>query len=379
MRGNAKGRIVQRGRFFHVVYYAPKDGRARQVWESSHSEDREVAEQLLEKRLHEIRNHREGVRPFAGAAAERLTINAILDSLEADWRQRGIKSLRQSINHAKPIREAFGLRRAVTITTDSVRKYIEQRKADGKSDAKINRETEILASAFRLALREEKLAKMPYIPHRKESNVRQGFFELAEHQQMLEHLEQPANDISRLAFLCGWRLSELRLLRFENIDARAKEIRLADSKNGRPRVLPIPDDATWEIFERRLDARAYETPKGPALSEFVFHEYGQPVSESKFKRLWSRARKKASLPHRLFHDYRRSAARNMIRAGVPEVVCMQVTGHVTSSMLKRYCIVSVDDQRNALTKSIEFLKQGAGTTSVSKFRKSEESKDGSNR
>lgn len=73
------------------------------------------------------------------------------------------------------------------------------------------------------------------------------------------------------------------------------------------------------------------------------------------KRVWVRACKKAKLVGKLFHDYRRAAARNMLRAGVPQAVAMQITGHKTDSMFRRYSIVSTDDKRDALTKQREFL------------------------
>jgi integrase len=104
-----------------------------------------------------------------------------------------------------------------------------------------------------------------------------------------------------------------------------------------------------------------------ALSEFVFHEYGQPISESKFKRVWARACKKAKLVGKLFHDYRRTAARNMLRAGIPQAVAMQITGHKTDSMFRRYSIVSVDDKRAALKKQFEFLKGTPASTNVAQF------------
>jgi len=168
--------------------------------------------------------------------------------------------------------------------------------------------------------------------------------------------------------VCGWRQSELRTLRFENVDRGAREIRLNDSKNGEGRVLPLDDD-TWTVMERRWIARQYETAKGTVLSAYVFHEYGQPISESKFKRMWARACKKAKLTGKLFHDYRRTAARNMLRAGIPQAVAMQITGHRTDSMFRRYSIVSVDDKRAALKKQLEFLKSEPVKTNVAEFKK----------
>ena len=60
------------------------------------------------------------------------------------------------------------------------------------------------------------------------------------------------------------------------------------------------------------------------------------------------ARKAAKLPHRLFHDFRRAAARRLTNAGVPQVVAMRITGHKTPSMFRRYSIVETGDMARAL-------------------------------
>jgi len=89
------------------------------------------------------------------------------------------------------------------------------------------------------------------------------------------------------------------------------------------------------------------------LSDYVFHRKGQPVVD--LRKSWASACKKASVPGKLFHDLRRTAVRNMIRAGVPQAVAMAISGHRTVSMFLRYDITSEEDKRQALRKTERHL------------------------
>jgi integrase len=86
-----------------------------------------------------------------------------------------------------------------------------------------------------------------------------------------------------------------------------------------------------------------------AVSRLVFHRAGEPVGD--FRKAWRKACKAAKLPGLLFHDLRRSAVRNMDRAGVAQTVAMKVTGHKSPSMWRRYRITSTDEVRDALART----------------------------
>jgi hypothetical protein len=100
-----------------------------------------------------------------------------LDDLVSDYRVRRVKSLGSVLSHLKPLRAHFGDWRAVGITFRAIEAYITKRRQDGKSNATINRELELLRRALRLAHDRQLLPTIPKVKTLEEQNARQGFFE----------------------------------------------------------------------------------------------------------------------------------------------------------------------------------------------------------
>jgi len=70
---------------------------------------------------------------------------------------------------------------------------------------------------------------------------------------------------------------------------------------------------------------------------WVFHRNGRAIKS--FRETCKKATRNAGVPGRIPHDFRRTAVRNMERAGVPRVTAMALVGHETESIYRRYGIV----------------------------------------
>jgi integrase len=277
-----------------------------------------------------------------------------LDDLVSDYRVRRVKSFGSALSHLKPLREQFGEWRALEITYRAIETYITKRREAGKSNATINRELELLRRAFRLALDRQLLHSTPKVRALTENNTRQGFFERADLEAVVAALPAYLQDFTRFAYLTGWRKGEIASLRWTDVDRDAGAIRLRPqaAKTGRGRTVMLKGDLA-ELIDRRWQARLFEKEGNVRVAALVFHRDGAPVGD--FRKAWATACKAAGVPDKLFHDLRRTAARNMVRAGVPERVAMAVTGHLTRSMFDRYNIVSEDDLRIAAQKTTLYV------------------------
>jgi hypothetical protein len=126
----------------------------------------------------------------------------MIDALEADCKLRGVHSP-QWESHIKQVRAEFGHIRAVNLTTEQVDNYIQGRLGEGVRPSTINRNTQLLAQAYKLTIERKHLATAPLIRHLSEAgNARQGFFSDPEFRNVASNLEP------RSGGLCPVRLHD---------------------------------------------------------------------------------------------------------------------------------------------------------------------------
>ena len=318
-----------------------RNGRAFR--ESAETDKDSVARRLLRQREGDITR---------GVPVTPRTDRALLEDLGADVvtdykvnGKRSVKDVARSFEqHLNPFFDGW---RAANITTADVRRYIEHRQGKGVANSTINRELSHLGRAFTLGMEAGKVTQKPKIRRLREDNVRTGFFEPAQFESVRAHLAPPLRPLVTFAYLTGWRVpSEVQPLQWRQVDFTAGTVRLdpGTTKNREGRVFPMTAELRALLEDQREHTDEMQHKLG-CIIPHVFHRNGRRVSE--FKKAWASACKKAGCAGRIRHDFRRTAVRNLVRAGIPERVAMAMTGHKTRSVFERYNIVSPGDLADA--------------------------------
>ena len=150
----------------------------------------------------------------------------------------------------------------------------------------------------------------------------------------------------------GWLVQRLPRSGF----SVAKAFRTADKSSSRvlsqaeifsrPYCWMVPPLAD-SLREQRERTSAIEREQSCIIVP-VFHRNGKPILS--YVRAWKAACKAAGLTGRLVHDLRRTAVRNLERAGVSRSVAMKLTGHKTEAVYRRYAITSAADLSEGVAK-----------------------------
>lgn len=188
-----------------------------------------------------------------------------------------------------------------------------------------------------------KYSAVPCFPRLKESAPRQGFVEETDYAKLAANARALwLRAMLATAYTFGFRKSELLEMKVSQIDLVARTIRLnpGETKNGEGRTVKM----TADVFTLLVACVSGKRP-----TDYVFtHRDGSPILD--FRGAWEALTKTAERPGLLFHDLRRSAVRNMVRRGIPEVVAMRISGHKTREVFNRYNIVSESDLADAALK-----------------------------
>ncbi len=356
-----EGSIIQRGDRWQISFYDNEGRRRRESYSTETKARKALQKKLTLKETGKL-----------DPAEIRVTIDTIANLYLADRAGAAPKShswLKQVWDvHLKPF---FGGYLASRITTEKLIEYRNERLEAGASPTTVNKELTILRAIFHHALEDytpPKISRIPKFPARlKEPPPRQGFLTDEQYDALQVHARYPwLKALLAMAYTFGFRRAELvgRVqrkqppMRVRQIDLKNRTIDLlpGETKNNEGRVVKMTEEV-YDYLQVCVEG------KKPDDAVFTWED-GSPVLD--FRGSWAKMTKAAGVSV-LLHDFRRSAARNLIRSGVSQDVAKRITGHKTSSMFSRYNITAEGDLADAAVK-LEARRNGRKTVTESSGR-----------
>jgi integrase len=307
--------------------------RGKRYRESSGSSNRNMAVKLLKDRLGAAAQGRP-----VGPNVDRTKFEDLARMLVEDYRANGRRSLERIEGALKHLRGFFGDHFALDITSDRVTSYIKWRQDEGAAAATINRELAALRRAFRLAARADKVALRPEVSMLRENNRRKGFFEPSQYSALVQNMPDYLKSVIHTAYITGWRIkSEILTRQKHHVDLNAGWLRLepGEGKSDEGRNFPLIPELR-DVLAEQLERTAAMELATDQIIPWLFHKEGNPIGS--FRKVWASACKRAGIAGKIPHDFRRTAVRNLERAGVPRSAAMAMVGHRTESIYRRYAI-----------------------------------------
>jgi integrase len=347
-RNRGQGSIISRPgtKNLYIRYYA---ANGKQVQEAVGSDDSKAAEDLLALRRGEAM---QGIRPAHDV--KQVRYENVRDSYIAEHPLDPSNKTKLGYLDA-----FFADMRVIAIDSDVLRKFIaEKRERDLLADPTIRRILVILRSMLNQAKKEGKIrhTDVAYFPMPEDSKPRKNFIQPDQFSKLHDALPENLRPLIKFCYYTGCRIGAAQKITWDMVSKDCSEIELSGdiTKNGEPLTLPLVGPLS-EIA---------------TMLKKMFRDQSKPVfSHHALRRGWcmtchllklgvydEKTRKYTGLT---IHDLRRSATRNLIRAGVDRATAMSITGHLTEHIFNRYNIQVVDDKKVALLKVGDYAKQQA--------------------
>ena len=356
------------GNVYQPTYRDKRTGELKKVatwWIVYSVNGRRIAEKALDASGRASTNRADAVRLLkeklgdaaagkpVGPQLDRTTVGDLLAMVEADYKANSRSSLDRVEDAGIHLKAFFGdgQGKARDVTSDRVTAFAAHRLAEGAKAATVNYEMAILRRGFRLGARAGKVGMRPEIAMLHVDNARQGFFEPEQYRSVVGHLADYLKPVAMVGYITGWRVkSELLTRQWRHVDFANGWIRLepGESKNREGRAFPFTPELKAVLEAERERVRAIERRLGCVIPWVFCHANGSRIID--FRGAWADACKLAGVPGRLVHDFRRTAVRNLERAGVSRSAAMKMTGHKTDAVYQRYAITDSSMLQEAAVK-----------------------------
>src|ERR1700731_1877849 len=345
---------IQGCRWWYAQFYR----QGRQIRVSTKTEVKEEAKKTLRRLMGDAER---GITPEN--ELRKVRYSDLRAALLQNYVERGNKSLQtmadgsETVWGLKPLDDFFEYKPSkngepekpglpmTQITTDAAREFARKRWDEGLSNDTVNGSLRLLRRMLNIAREDNKIQVVPKIRLLKNSPARKGFLAQEQFDSLLSFLPLKLKPLVTFLYYCGVRLGEALEIEWRQVDLKAALIRLEEdqTKNSEARTIPLPDVLVEML--KQIKPKEDKVFDGTNLRK----EWCKACVAAGLGTL-TKVEGKADPRYTglIIHDFRRSAIKNLMKAGVNEKVAMKISGHKTRAVFDRYHIVDTEDVVDAM-------------------------------
>ena len=219
------------------------------------------------------------------------------------------------------------------IDRDMLEAVTQVRKAEGVTNATVNRMLEIVRAILRASEREWGwLDAAPAVRMLPEPKRRVRWLKQTEAERLLTELPEHLAEMVRFTLASGLRERNVTHLAWEQVDLVKRLAWVYPDQMKTRKALPVPLDREAILVLRRQIGRH------PVR---VFTYRGRPVNKAN-TRAWRQALKRAEITDFRWHDLRHTWASWHMQSGTPPHVIRELGGWSSDEMVRRYAHLSAD-------------------------------------
>ncbi len=218
------------------------------------------------------------------------------------------------------------------ITSKKVNDYKQARKESCGGAPSINRSLSMFSKAFSLCVKEWEWVKenpVLKVSREKENSGRDRWLTGEDEKRLLDNSPQWLKEIILFDLHTGLRQDELLSLQWSRVDLFRKVIIIQETKNGKPRTLPLNQIALGVLMER-AKVRYLKSDLVFLSSEIT------KIDRHNLRKAFNNALDKAGIHNFHFHDLRHTFATRLAQKGIDIYKISKLLGHLNITMTQRY-------------------------------------------
>jgi excisionase family DNA binding protein len=302
-----------------------------------HAQSKEEAILALQKRIVEAFDRKQD----AGRSRREIGFSNFSEIYLQHYAMITKRSWRTDASQLKVMNEFFKDIELREISPLMIQKFRAWRLKEGNTKSTVNRYTALLKRMFSIAVEEgyadmNPVKKLKFFPEK--DAVRERILTEREEERLLETCSDALRPILVIALNTGMRKSEILNLRRDQVDLKARIIRVEKTKGGKVRHIPINDSLLNELRRNSVDRQ----------NPFVFFNPETMKPYVDLKKGFKAACRRAGIKGLRFHDLRHTFASRLVAKGTDIETVRDLLGHHSITVTQRYTHSSDDRKKTAV-------------------------------